>query len=131
MEFDENGKSDTWRKGLQTRRKVLGDEYVNKALRDADDLTADLQDYLTEHAWGASWTRPGLDHRSRSMITVAMTIALNRPHELEIHLRGAIRNGLTRDELKEILLHTAVYCGAPAALDAFRVARKVFAELGV
>ncbi len=131
MEIDENGKSDTWRKGLQARRKVLGDDYVAKVFRDADDLTADLQDYLTEHAWGASWTRPGLDHRSRSMITVAMTIALNRPHELEIHLRGAIRNGLTRDELKEILLHTAVYCGAPAALDAFRVARKVFAEMGV
>jgi len=113
------------------RRKVLGDEYVSRALAGADDLTADLQDYITEHAWGASWTRPGLDHRSRSMITVAMTIALNRPHELEIHLRGAIRNGLTRDELKEIMLHTAVYCGAPAALDAFRVARKVFAEMGV
>lgn len=131
MEIDENGKSDTWRKGLQARRKVLGDEYVAKAFRDADDLTADLQEYITEHAWGASWTRPGLDHRSRSLITVAMTIALNRPHELEIHLRGAIRNGLTRDELKELMLHTAVYCGAPAALDAFRVARKVFAELGV
>jgi len=110
---------------------VLGDEYVDKAFRDADDLTADLQNYITEHAWGASWTRPGLDHRSRSMITVSMTIALNRPHELEIHLRGAIRNGLTRDELKEIMLHAAVYCGAPAALDAFRVARKVFAEMGV
>ncbi|MBM3409982.1 MAG: 4-carboxymuconolactone decarboxylase [Betaproteobacteria bacterium] len=131
MEIDQNGKSDTWRKGLQTRRKVLGDEYVDKAFRDADDLTADLQNYITEHAWGASWTRPGLDHRSRSMITVSMTIALNRPHELEIHLRGAIRNGLTRDELKEIMLHAAVYCGAPAALDAFRVARKVFAEMGV
>jgi 4-carboxymuconolactone decarboxylase len=131
MEIDENGKSDTWRQGLQTRRKVLGDEYVAKAFRDADDLTADLQNYITEHAWGASWTRPGLDHRSRSMITVSMTIALNRPHELEIHLRGAIRNGLTRDELKEIMLHAAVYCGAPAALDAFRVARKVFAEMGV
>jgi 4-carboxymuconolactone decarboxylase len=116
---------------LQARRKVLGDEYVSRALAGADDLTADLQDYITEHAWGASWTRPGLDHRSRSMITVAMTIALNRPHELEIHLRGAIRNGLTRDELKEIMLHTAVYCGAPAALDAFRVARKVFTEMGV
>ena len=131
MEIDQNGKSDTWRQGLQTRRKVLGDEYVDKAFRDADDLTADLQNYITEHAWGASWTRPGLDHRSRSMITVSMTIALNRPHELEIHLRGAIRNGLTRDELKEIMLHAAVYCGAPAALDAFRVARKVFAEMGV
>jgi len=131
MEIDQNGKSDTWRKGLQTRRKVLGDEYVDKAFRDADDLTADLQNYITEHAWSASWTRPGLDHRSRSMITVSMTIALNRPHELEIHLRGAIRNGLTRDELKEIMLHAAVYCGAPAALDAFRVARKVFAEMGV
>ncbi len=125
MEIDENGKSDTWRKGLQARSKVLGEEYVAKAFRDADDLTADLQNYLTEHAWGASWTRPGLDHRSRSMITVAMTIALNRPHELEIHLRGALRNGLTHDEIKEILLHSAVYCGAPAALDAFRVARKV------
>ena len=131
MEFDENGKSDTWRKGLQVRRKVLGDEYVGRALREADDLTSDLQDYITEHAWGASWTRPGLDHRSRSLITVAMTIALNRPHELEIHLRGALRNGLSRDEIKEIMLHAAVYCGAPAALDAFRVARKVFAEAGV
>ena len=131
MDFDEKGKSDTWRKGLQVRRKVLGDEYVGRALRNADDLTSDLQDYIAEHAWGASWTRPGLDHRSRSMITVSMTIALNRPHELEIHLRGALNNGLTRDELKEIMLHAAVYCGAPAALDAFRVARKVFEEAGV
>ena len=151
MEIDENGKSDTWRQGLQTRRKVLGDDYVAKAFRDglkvrrrwlgkayvdkvfrdADDFSMDLQDYLTEHAWGATWARGGLPLKTRSLMNLAMISALNRPHELEIHLRGAIRNGLTRDELKEIMLHAAVYCGAPAALDAFRVARKVFAEMGV
>lgn len=122
-------RSETWKKGYAARSKVLGEAYVERAFREADDFTRDLQDYLTEHAWGASWTRPGLDFRTRSMLNLAMITALNRPHEFEIHVRGAIRNGVSRDEIKEILLQTAVYCGAPAALDSFRIARRVFAEL--
>ena len=126
--MDINDKSEAWKRGYEARSKVLGQEYVDKAFREADDLTRDLQDYLTEHAWGASWARPGLDFRTRSMINLAMITALNRPHEFEIHLRGALRNGVTKDEIKEVLLQTAVYCGAPAALDSFRIAKKVFAE---
>ncbi len=110
---------------MQVRRQVLGDEYVDRALGMADSFSSDLQDYITEHAWGATWVRPGLSLKTRSIINLAMLVALNRPHELELHIRGALRNGVTRDELKEILLHTGVYCGAPAAVDAFRTARKV------
>jgi 4-carboxymuconolactone decarboxylase len=128
MSKDQDLKSDTWRAGVQVRREVLGDEYVDRALASTDDFSADLQDYLNEHAWGATWARPGLELKTRSIINLGMLVALNRPHELEIHIRGALRNGVTRDELKEILLHTAVYCGAPAALDAFRVARRVLSE---
>ncbi|MFT3801472.1 MAG: carboxymuconolactone decarboxylase family protein [Burkholderiaceae bacterium] len=126
--MDHSDKSDAWQRGYEARSRALGKDYVDHALASADDLTRDLQDYLTEHAWGASWARPGLDFRTRSMLNLAMLTALNRPHELEVHLRGALRNGVTRDEIKEILLHAAVYCGAPAALDSFRVARKVLAE---
>lgn len=126
--MDTNGKSPAWKAGYEARSQVLGKEYVDKAFEQADDFTLDLQNYLTEHAWGASWARPGLDFKTRSMLNLAMITALNRPHELEVHLRGALRNGVTRAEIKEILLHTAVYCGAPAALDSFRIARKVFAE---
>ncbi len=122
------GRSPAWERGYAARCQVLGAEYVDRAFAQADDFTLDLQNYLTEHAWGASWARPGLDFRTRSMLNLAMITALNRPHELEIHVRGALRNGLTRDEIKEILLHTAIYCGAPAAIDAFRVARKVLDE---
>ncbi len=121
-------KSETWKRGYEARTQVLGKEYVEKAFNEADEFTRDLQDYVTEHAWGASWARPGLDHKTRSMLNLAMITALNRPHEFEVHVRGALRNGVTRDEIKEILLHTAVYCGAPAALDSFRIARKVLAE---
>ena len=117
--------------GLAKRTQVMGQAFVDKAFAGATEFTLPMQHHITRAAWGDTWQRDGLDLKTRSLITVAMTIALNRPHELEIHLRGAIRNGLTRDELKELMLHTAVYCGAPAALDAFRVARKVFAELGV
>ncbi len=127
--MDENGKSDTWRRGAQVRRQVLGDAHVDRSLAAADDFSRDLQDYLHEHAWGATWTRPGLALKTRSVINLAMLVALNRPHELELHIRGALRNGVTRDELKEILLHTGVYCGAPAVVDAFRIARKVLAEV--
>ena len=127
--MDSSGKSDTWKRGLAARKKVLGEDYVDKAFANADAFSKDLQEYLTEHAWGASWGRPGgLDFKTRSMINLAMISALNRPHELEIHLRGALRNGVSRDEIKEILLQVAVYCGAPAAVDGFRTAKKVFAE---
>jgi 4-carboxymuconolactone decarboxylase len=127
--MDQSGKSDTYKRGLAARKKVLGDDYVDNAFRNADAFSRDLQEYLTEHAWGASWGRPGgLDFKTRSMINLAMISALNRPHELEIHLRGALRNGVSRDEIKEILLQVAVYCGAPAAVDSFRTAKKVFAE---
>jgi 4-carboxymuconolactone decarboxylase len=122
-------KSDTYRAGLAMRREVLGDKYVDESLAKADDFTGPLQDYLTEHAWGAVWTRPGLDKKTRSMLNLAMLTALNRPNELRIHLRGALNNGVTRDEIREIFLHAAVYCGAPAALDSFKLAKQLFAEL--
>lgn len=126
--MDQDHKSDAWKRGYAARSQVLGSDYVERAFADADDFTRDFQDYVTEHAWGASWARPGLEFRTRSMLNLAMLTALNRPHELEIHLRGALRNGVTRDEIKEVLLQAAVYCGAPAALDAFKVARRVLAE---
>lgn len=121
--------SETYQAGLTARREVLGAAYVDAALAAADDFTGPLQDYLTEHAWGAVWTRPGLERKTRSMLNLAMLTALNRPAELRLHLRGALRNGVTRDEIREIFLQTAVYCGAPAALDSFKVAKQVFAEL--
>lgn len=112
--------------GLKTRREVLGAEYVDAALRNADDFSRPLQEYVTQVAWGDIWNRPGLDRRTRSLLTLAMLTALNRPHELRLHLRGALRNGVTREEIRELLLHAAVYCGAPAAVDGFRTAREVF-----
>jgi 4-carboxymuconolactone decarboxylase len=110
---------------MKVRREVLGDEHVDHAQKSATPLTKDFQDLMTRYAWGEIWTRPGLDRRTRSCITVAMTIALNRPEELALHLRGALRNGVTVDELREVLLQTAVYCGVPAAHTAFRIAQEV------
>ena len=126
--MDKSDKSQAWLRGYEARSRVPGEAYVEQAFENADDFTRDLQDYVTEHAWGASWARPGLDFKTRSMLNLAMLTALNRPHELEIHLRGALRNGVTAAEIKEILLQTAVYCGAPAALDSFRIARRVLGE---
>ncbi|GAA4410549.1 carboxymuconolactone decarboxylase family protein [Quisquiliibacterium transsilvanicum] len=126
--MDTSDKPEAWRRGYEARCRVLGEAYVEQAFAGADDFTRDLQDYVTEHAWGASWARPGLDFKTRSMLNLAMLTALNRPHEFEIHLRGALRNGVNAAEIKEILLQTAVYCGAPAALDSFRIARRVLAE---
>ena len=123
------GQSAGWQRGYQVRTQVLGKAFVDRALEGADDLTRDLQNYMTEHAWGAIWARPGLDLATRSMLNLAMLTALNRPQELGIHLRGALRNGVTRAQIKEILLQTAVYCGAPAAQESFRVARRVFEEI--
>jgi 4-carboxymuconolactone decarboxylase len=110
---------------MELRRQVLGDEHVDRSEAGRTDFTADFVDYFVRSAWGEVWARPGLDLRTRSCITVAMLIALNRPEELRIHVRGALRNGVTVDELKEILLQSAVYCGVPAANDAFRVARAI------
>ncbi len=115
-------------RGLAIRRRVLGARYVDEALRTADDFTRPLQELVTEFCWGAVWTRPGLPEKTRSMLNLAMLTALNRPHELRLHLRGALRNGCTRQEIMEVLLQAAIYCGVPAAVDSFRVAREVLAE---
>jgi 4-carboxymuconolactone decarboxylase len=121
-------KSSTYRAGLKVRRKWLGKAYVDKAFRDADDFTIDLQHYVTEHGWGASWARGVLPLKTRSIMNLAMISALNRPHELEIHLRAAIRNGITKAEIKEIFIQVATYAGAPAAMDSFRIAKRILAE---
>ena len=115
-------------RGLAVRREVLGDSYVDQAGARTTDLTREFQTLVTEFAWGAIWTRPGLDRRSRSMITLTALIARGRDEELALHLRAALRNGLSRDEIKEVLLQTAVYCGVPAANAAFRIAQDVFEE---
>ena len=116
-------------KGLKVRREVLGAEYVDKSIREADDFTREMQELVTQYCWGDIWNRPGLDRRTRSFLNLAMITALNRPHELKLHVRGALQNGLTRDEIKEVFLQAAIYCGVPAALDSFRVAREVFKEM--
>ena len=117
-------------RGMKIRREVLGDEHVDRARAGATPLTEEFQDLITRYAWGEIWARPGLDRRTRSAITVAMTVALNRPEELALHLRGALRNGVTVAELQEILLQAAVYCGIPAGNAAFRIAQDVVGELG-
>ena len=122
-------KNDTYKAGLAMRRKVLGDKYVDESLRKATDFNRPLQDYLTEHAWGAVWTREGLPPKTRSMLNLAILTAINRPNELALHLRGALNTGVTRDEVREIFLHCGAYCGAPAALDSFKLASKVFDEI--
>lgn len=112
---------DRFDQGVQVRREVLGEEHVQSSLRTADDISRPLQHLITEYAWGTVWARPGLPRRERSLITVSMLIALNRPHELAVHIRGAARNGCTRAELGEVVLQSAIYCGGPAALAAMRV----------
>jgi 4-carboxymuconolactone decarboxylase len=118
-------------KGLQTRREVLGADYVDASLRNADDFTMAMQELVTQYCWGDVWNRPGLDRRTRSLLNLAMLTALNRPHELKLHVRGAINNGATRDEIREVLLQTAIYCGVPAAIDGFRHAREALKEIGL
>jgi 4-carboxymuconolactone decarboxylase len=118
-----------YEEGLAVRRAVLGAEYVDKSLRSADDFTRPMQELVTEYCWGEIWTRPGLDRRIRSFLNLAMLTALNRPHEIRLHVRGALNNGLTREELMEVFLQSAIYCGLPAALDAMRVANEVFDEI--
>ncbi len=114
--------------GMRVRREVLGDEHVDRATARADDLTREFQDFITRYAWGEIWTRPGLDRRMRSAITLTALIANGQQEELAMHVRAARRNGLTKDEIKEVLLHSAIYCGVPAANAAFAVAQRVLAE---
>ncbi len=115
--------------GLKTRRKVLGDAYVDKALSAADDFNWPMQQLVTEYCWDEIWNRAGLDKRSRSLLNLGMIAALNRPHELRAHIRGALNNGLTRAELCEAFLQVACYCGMPAGVDSFRIAKEVFQEI--
>jgi 4-carboxymuconolactone decarboxylase len=110
---------------LATRRKVLGNDYVQAALDKATPFTEPLQELVTRHAWGNTWQRGGIDMKTRSIVTVSMLVALGRMHELKIHVRGALNNGVTREELQEIFMHASVYCGFPAAVDAFRTAAEV------
>jgi 4-carboxymuconolactone decarboxylase len=121
--------SDLFKKGLVARREVLGADYVDGSLARADDFMAAFQQLTTEFAWGTIWTREGLPRKTRSMLNIAMLTALNRPAELKLHLRGALTNGVTRDEIKEILLQTGIYCGIPACLDAFKAASETFAAI--
>jgi 4-carboxymuconolactone decarboxylase len=120
--------ADERQSGMKVRREVLGDAYVDRAEASRTPLMDEFQDLITRYAWGEIWTRPGLDRRTRSCITVAMMVALNRNDELALHMRAALTNGVTVDELKEILLQTAIYCGVPAANGAFAVAARVLAE---
>ena len=121
---------DMHERGMRVRREVLGDEHVDGAIARTTDDTAAFQDFITRYAWGGVWARPGLDRRTRSAVTLAVLSALGRERELEVHVRGAVRNGLSSEEIAEILLHTSVYAGAPAANAAFATAQRVLDELG-
>jgi 4-carboxymuconolactone decarboxylase len=122
---------EAFEKGLKTRREVLGAAYVDASIGNADDFNLPMQELVTEYCWNEVWNRPGLDRRTRSIMNLCMITALNRPHELKLHVRGAINNGLTKDEIKEVFLQTAIYCGVPAAIDSFRNAKEVFKEMGI
>ena len=120
---------DLLQRGLDTRKAVLGKEYVEKAMQSADDFNRPFQEFISEYCWGAIWTREGLARKTRSMLNLAMLTALNKPHELKLHIGGALTNGVTRAEIQEIFMQAAVYCGVPAGVEAFKIAREVFAEL--
>ena len=120
---------ETYRRGLEIRSAVLGEAYVNRALADADEFTKPLQDLVTEYCWGGVWGRDGLPRKTRSMLNLAMIPILNRPNELRTHIKAALTNGVTREEICEIFLQVAIYAGVPVAVDSFRIAREAFAEL--
>lgn len=121
--------SKKFEEGLEIRKAVLGEEHVNRSLNNANDFNMAMQELVTEYCWGGVWSRPGLEKRDRSLLNLAMITALNRPHELKLHVRGALNNGLTKDEIKEVFLQCAIYCGVPAAIDSFRTAQQVFDEM--
>ena len=118
-----------YEQGMEVRRAVLGDPHVDKALQNTTDFDRDFQDLITRYAWGEIWTRPGLPRHSRSLIVIATMVALNRSEELRLHIRAALNNGVTREEIKEVLLQAAIYCGVPAANSAFHIAQEVFSEI--
>ena len=120
--------SERYEKGLSVRRAVLGDAHVDRSLKNRNEFNEDFQNLITRYAWGEIWTRPGLPRKTRSLLTIAMLVALNRPDEFRLHLRAALTNGVTKDEIKEALLHAAIYCGVPAANSAFHAAQEVFSE---
>jgi 4-carboxymuconolactone decarboxylase len=121
--------NERFEQGLRVRREVLGSDYVDRALENASEFSEPIQRLVTEYCWGSVWSRDGIDRKTRSLVNVAMLTALNRPHELATHVRGAVNNGCTPVEIREVLLQAAVYCGLPAALDAFRVAEKALEEV--
>ena len=123
--------SEMFKKGLKIRRAVVGAEYVDKSLASADSFNRPMQELVTEYCWGAVWGREELPHKSRSMLNLAMISVLNRPHELKLHIAGALRNGVTKEEIREVFLQVAIYAGVPAAIDSFRIAREVFDSLDV
>ena len=120
---------ETYETGLKIRSEVLGKEYVENSMKSADDFNKPFQEFVTEYCWGAGWGRPGLSRKERSMLNLAMISILNRPHELKLHIRGALTNGLTKDQIREIFMQVAIYAGVPAGVDSFRIAREVFAEI--
>lgn len=118
-----------YERGMKVRRAVLGDEHVDRSLKNKNEFNADFQELITRYAWGEIWARPGLSRQTRSMLTIAMMVALNRNEEFRMHLRAALNNGVTRDEIREVLLQTAIYCGVPAANTAFHLTEEVFREV--
>ena len=119
----------TFERGLEIRKSVLGKEFVENAIRTADDFSRPLQELVTEYCWGAVWGREGLDKRTRSLLNLAMISCLNRPHELRLHIAGALKNGVSRDEIREIFMQVAIYAGVPAGVDSFRAAKEVFEKI--
>ena len=127
---NEETNSDSYKRGMEKRRKILGDEHVNRALEGTNELNDSFQEFITRYAWGEVWERPGLDDRTRSLLTLSMLIALGHEEEFEMHIRAAINNGVTIEEIKEVLMHSALYCGLPAANQGFKLATGVLKELG-
>ena len=123
--------SERFERGMKVRREVLGAAYVDKSMAEADEFSRPMQELVTEYCWGEIWTQPELPRKTRSLINVAMISALNRPHELKLHVRGALRNGCSKDEIRAVLMQVAIYCGVPAAIDGLRVAREVLKEEGL
>jgi 4-carboxymuconolactone decarboxylase len=129
--MDKRSQKERYDAGLKTRREVLGAEYVDKSIAAQDDFNRPFQELLNTYCWNDIWNRPGLSRKTRSMLNLAMLTALNRAPELRLHVTGALNNGLTKEEIREVFLQTAIYCGVPASVEAFRVAREVFKERGV
>lgn len=129
--MDKRSLEERMRAGLKTRREVLGAEYVDKAMAAADDFNAEFVELLNSYCWNDIWNRPGLPRQTRSMLNLAMLSALGRSHELKLHINGALNNGLTKEQIREVFLQVAIYCGVPAAVESFRCAREVFKERGV